>query len=521
MTALCAALFLTGLASIPPTDRDEARFMQATKQMIETGDFVAIRFQEEARTKKPVGIHWLQALSVKTLAGSDLMAAWADRLPSAAAAWLSVLCVFALGRRLFDARAGVVAAGLLVCALVMVAEAHLAKTDAVLLLTVVLAHMALAEVYLAKDSDGPPLRRVLLFWLAVGLGLLIKGPVILAVVSATIIALCIADRKVRWLTRLHPVLGIPVAAACVLPWIVLSALAGHGDIIWTSLTDDFFPKLMGGEEGHGAPPGTYTLLSPLLLWPAALVVLPGVIRAWQERSQPQMRFVLAWGIATWVMFEAVPTKLPHYILPAVPALALAAAGAVAAAQRSIPSLSKAVWCVVTVLLAAGLSAAAWTYDGPITLTASLAIVLVGLTDLVWTQSASKPAFIAVAAVIVFGLVFGGYLSQLNHLTLSTRLFDSVQAQGGGPIALTRYREPSAIYLLGTETWLTNTRNAAAQLVAEPSALAVIAEDELDVMSDLVVVADGTLIVLDHIAGFNYVKGRRESLLLVRSEPVSE
>jgi 4-amino-4-deoxy-L-arabinose transferase-like glycosyltransferase len=57
LTLLCALLYLPGLTSIPPTDRDEARFMQATKQMIETGDYINIHFQDEPRNKKPAGIH--------------------------------------------------------------------------------------------------------------------------------------------------------------------------------------------------------------------------------------------------------------------------------------------------------------------------------------------------------------------------------------------------------------------------------------------------------------------------------
>src|SRR6516162_8767255 len=59
---LCLILYLPGLATIPPLDRDEARFAQATRQMLETGDFVRIRFQDEARNKKPIGIYWLQAV---------------------------------------------------------------------------------------------------------------------------------------------------------------------------------------------------------------------------------------------------------------------------------------------------------------------------------------------------------------------------------------------------------------------------------------------------------------------------
>ena len=108
LTLLCAALFLPGLAAIPPTDRDEARFMQASKQMIESGDWVQIKFQEEPRNKKPAGIYWLQAASVRAF-GQELTATWPYRLPSAIAAWIAVFLVCRAGRRLFNPTAGLFA----------------------------------------------------------------------------------------------------------------------------------------------------------------------------------------------------------------------------------------------------------------------------------------------------------------------------------------------------------------------------------------------------------------------------
>ena len=56
---------VSGLASMPPIDRDESRFVQATKQMAESGDYVDIRFQEDVRYKKPVGVYWLQSAVVE------------------------------------------------------------------------------------------------------------------------------------------------------------------------------------------------------------------------------------------------------------------------------------------------------------------------------------------------------------------------------------------------------------------------------------------------------------------------
>jgi len=144
---LCLLLYLPGIASIPPLDRDEARFAQATRQMLETGDFLRIRFQDEARNKKPIGIYWLQSASVTLFGTPASTEAWPYRLPSLLGATLSVLLTFAFGLRLVGRPAALLGAVLLASSLLLVVEAHLAKTDAVLLATVV--------VPLAIDSSIP------------------------------------------------------------------------------------------------------------------------------------------------------------------------------------------------------------------------------------------------------------------------------------------------------------------------------------------------------------------------------
>jgi 4-amino-4-deoxy-L-arabinose transferase-like glycosyltransferase len=101
---LCLTLYAPGLASIPPVDRDEARFARATRQMLETGDFIQIRFQHEARNKKPIGIHWLQAASVALFSAPGSTAIWPYRLPSALAATIAVLLTSVLGATLLSSR---------------------------------------------------------------------------------------------------------------------------------------------------------------------------------------------------------------------------------------------------------------------------------------------------------------------------------------------------------------------------------------------------------------------------------
>ena len=521
LTALCVALFLPGLASLPPTDRDEARFMQATKQMLETGNVAAIRFQNEPRTKKPIGIHWLQYPSVKYGAQGNVSAVWAYRLPSALAAWLSVLCIFALGRKMIDARVGLVAAGLSASTLIMAVEAHLAKTDAALLLTVVVAHIALYQFYRSDPGHVPRLRIALLFWAAIGAGLLIKGPITALVVGATALALSVADRNIRWLRGLQPEVGIPVALAFVLPWLLASLASGQDNLVIASLAEDFLPKLLGGAEGHGAPPGTHLFVAPITLWPASLLLLPGIIIAWTHRSDPAIRFALAWAAATWLMFELVPTKLPHYILPALPGLALAASAALSKSSADRPKWSAVLWTGVTLAIGTGLLWATSTYGGSLFPSALLAVTLAVILGLLWLQRANLFLLVPATAVLSFGLIVGLILPNMRDLALSPRLAASIQnhmTANSPAVALSRYHEPSAVFLLGTDTWLTTARNAAAHIVADPLALAFVADDQLEAVQEMVVATQGTMTVIDTVHGYNYSKGRREFLSLIRSQP---
>src|SRR5262249_13713888 len=156
-------------------------------------------YQDEARNKKPVGIYWAQAASARLFGGADAPI-WAYRLPSLVALTAAVLLLYAIGRRLFEARTAFLAASLLAACLLGVIEAHLAKTDAGLLAATVAAQGTLGLIYLRGRADLPagwllPLG----FWLALALGVLIKGPVLPLISALTIAALGVADRSVGWL----------------------------------------------------------------------------------------------------------------------------------------------------------------------------------------------------------------------------------------------------------------------------------------------------------------------------------
>jgi len=448
---LCALLlFLPGFFTIPPIDRDEARFAQATKQMVESGDYVDIRFQEDVRYKKPVGIYWLQSATVEAASLLKLPRAelriWVYRLPSLMGAIGAVLMTYwaALG---FVTRRAAVLAALMMCASVLLGvEARLAKTDAMLLFCVVAAMGAMARAY------------------------------------------------VSWLT--------------------------------TSVGGDMLSKL-GAQESHGAPPGLYLVLFWITFWPGAPLAAMAAPAVWRARREPGAQFLLAWLIPSWIVFEAVLTKLPHYVLPLYPAIAILTAGAV---EQRVLSRS---W------LARG---SAWWFAIP---AGASIIAVVGAVILT-----RQPAFVAwpfFAAALIFGL-FAWWLydnnraerSFLNALVAAlmlavavygivlpslTPLFPSIEIARalrnvtcvGPKAAAAGYHEPSLVFLVGTRTLLTDGSGAADFLGQGSCRFALIEQ-----RSERSFVQRAEAIGLRYkvgarIEGYNFSQGRAISISIFRSE----
>src|SRR6201995_2887552 len=352
-------VFLPGFFSIPPIDRDEARFAQATKQMVESGDFVDIRFQDEVRYKKPVGIYWLQSAAVETASALGLPRAqvriWLYRVPSLIGAIGAVLLTYWTALA-FVTRRGAILAGLMLCSSVLLGvEARLAKTDAMLLLTVVAAMGALARVYLSwqrgEDPTHPPWAWPALFWTALAGGVLLKGPLILMFVGLTIVTLAILDRTAVWLWRLRPVWGLMWLLVLVLPWFVAIFWRAGDAFFVDSIGGDMLSKL-AAQESHGAPPGLYLLLFWVTFWPGAPLTAMAVPAVWRARREPGAQFLLALLVPSWDVFELGLTKLPPYVLPLYPAIAILTAGAL---ERRVLSRSwlrrTSAWWFVLPLLA--------------------------------------------------------------------------------------------------------------------------------------------------------------------------
>jgi 4-amino-4-deoxy-L-arabinose transferase-like glycosyltransferase len=490
LTLLCLGLYLPGLVNLPVTDRDEARFVQASRQMLATHDLIAIRFQDEARNKKPAGIYWLQAASVALFSDAESNAIWPYRVPSLLAATAAVLMTFGMGARLVGRKAAFIGAALLAASLGLGIEAHLAKTDAVLLAFVTAVQLALARVYHdAKAGIRAPLGIALLFWAALAAGILVKGPVAPLVSALTISALCISERRARWLRNLRPVAGIILLLLIVLPWLIAISTATRGQFLSDSLGQDFLGKLIGVQESHGAPPLYYLALLMISFWPGTLFLGPAIAWGWQRRRADAERFLIAWGVPFWIVLELVPTKLPNYLLPVYPALALTIGAALVAASeqrfvlwRKLDRIVIALWAMASLGLAIVLALVPLRY-GPGALGGGAVAALVALyfgqrlVRQAWRGFAPALAIrAAVMALLALAVTFEFVAPALNALWLSRSAAALVASTGTPrdvPVAIAGDAEPSLVFLLGTKTKLVSADAAADYLATTPDARALI------------------------------------------------
>ena len=470
---------LPGFFSIPPTDRDESRFAQATKQMIETGEYVDIRFQDEVRYKKPVGIYWLQAGVVKTAQALGVPQAistiWLYRIPSLIGAIAAVLLTYWAALAFVSRRAAVLAGLMVASCILLSVEGRIAKTDAALLATIVAAMGAMGRLYLPEQRQRMDARASwilpAIFWTAMAAGVMLKGPVIVMFTGFAALALAIVDRSARWLLALRPIVGLIWLALLVTPWF-LAIIARSGDSFFSeSIGRDLLSKIGSGQESHGAPPGYYLVFFWATFFPGAMLTAPAVPAIWAARREPGAKFLLAWVLPSWIVLELVITKLPHYVLPIYPAIAILLAGSVDARTLSpkrwltngtiwwflIPLLASIGGLIILFTIGRQFGLLVWPVIG--------GAVVMGL--LAWrlyeADGAELSLLRATAAALLLSMAFFGLVvPALAPVFPSMALAKLLNESGCSEplVASSGYHEPSLVFLAGTTTRLTDAAGAA-------------------------------------------------------------
>lgn len=534
---------LLGHHSLPPMDRDESRFAQASKQMVTSGDFVTVRFQEELRAKKPAGIYWLQSISASVFGLVDIAA---YRLPSLLAMLLTVLGTYKFACYLYKPPRALLAASALGASLLVMGEAHLAKTDSVLMLLCLIQQYALMLIYRSWQQDRPQKQwHSYAFWLALGAGIMVKGPISPLLAVTTLITLSIWHRELAWTKLLQWGRGLSVLAVMTLPWAILVSIATDGAFLSIAFNADFVAKVKSVQESHGAPIGTYLILAGVLLWPGALLLPRAVAQMPTLLAHIETRFLLAWIVPFWVVIECIPTKLPHYPLPVFPALAIlmvcavdalvpgSLSGSLRARAKYLLTIAAEYLLIGVGLLLVGVVIWGALQYGGVTggrafAFATLGAIAAGLAiwqSILWhLHSGILPLFGMLAAGFVFNvLLMAGLIPSLSQIHISTAIAERIAEADMHPAmtAAAGYHEPSLVFLLGGDVLLLDGREAALFLAEAPGGLAIVEQRQQNSFLSTAKEINLTLQPPQQLSGVNTSKGQDVLIWLYRADKFDE
>ena len=528
-------IFVPGISSIPPLDRDESRFAQASKQMIETGDYVDIRFQETPRYKKPVGAYWVQAATVNTLSPDKLNSIWAYRIPSLLASLAAVILTYAIACLFVKREVALFSGILLASSFLLNAEAHMAKTDALLLLSLLITQYGLARTYKGDIS----FLSWLYFWAGLGLSILLKGPIIPVIILLTIVTLCCFDRNLNLIKQLRPMTGVLIATAISLPWVIAVQISSSGAFLKKSIGVDLLPKLMGGVESHGMPPGYYLLMLIIAFWPSSLFIWPSLIYFIKAKKDIFFKFIIAWLVPAWIMLEIVPTKLPHYVLPLYPAIAITVAKAMDEINFSKIGLGSKLYSGLWLILSSSLIITSAFLSNPnIELVASpsntfehiqninnqealltfiLILISLAAVILLW-KGKLKTSILSIAccAVLFFIPLTHSKIPAIKWAFPSAEIADFLEATNrqDNKLISIGYHEPSLVFLNGTNTYLANINDGVKKLKDDPNNIVLISHSKLEDFYSATTQAGITTELIETFNSFNYSKGRNLILNLL-------
>ncbi len=318
-------LLLLGNWILPLTDRDEARFGEASREMLQRGDYVVPWFNGHYRFDKPALIYWFQSASYRVFGDHEFGA----RLPSALFTAATALLLVRWGRKLTgNNQTALLAGGMFVGCLHVAVIGRVATADMALVFFCTLA--ALTGWELTRLESDRRRGWWWLFYVTLALGFLAKGPIAWLPLGGIILGRALRPNSFR-LPLLETVVGVGLTVALVAVWGVPAMLQTNGAYFAVGIGEHVLNRSVNVNDSHGLK-GALGLLVTLPMYFATFFAsffpwstrVPATLRRWwPERKQDDFGwYLLVQAAIVFGVFSLVRTKLPHYTLPAFPLIAL-------------------------------------------------------------------------------------------------------------------------------------------------------------------------------------------------------
>ncbi len=541
----CLIPFFSGLDSIPPLDRDESRFVQSTYQMIETNDYINIKFLDEIRAKKPIGIYWAQSIFANIF-GEDKISSY--RYVSTLGALITILILWKFSQTLFGQKASLFVVSASMISLLFIFESHVAKTDTLLLSLITLQQFLLLKIILNKEkSIFFDLIMPISMWLVLGIGFLIKGPISLVVFIFTLSSYALWNKDINLLKNIRPFWGIICFLIIVLPWVFIIQKTTDGLFFQKAINEDFLPKLLSEQESHGGYPGYYFLISSLIFWPLASFFPLAFFFVKNNLSNLGIRFLICWLVPFWIIIELIPTKLFHYPLPIFSPLILIVAGTIIYFENNKLNLksliSKNSVFLFSLLFSLGGIVLSlflcyllinfnenktdqYLYIAILFLISFLILILSILFNIKviygknfhffnFKKEIKLQNYIIFFSVIFYITIFTFVLPSLKYLFPSKIISDELKKLNYEELSVTGYHEPSLVFLAKGKIILSDPNEAAIFLAEGNNNLVLVEGRELDEFINSSSNLNLKLNKIRVIKGFNYSKGQNIKILFFK------
>ena len=445
--------FFLGLGSLGLVGPDEPRYAHIAREMLASGDFVTPRYFGEPWLEKPVLYYWL-ASAAYWLFGVNEFAA---RLPSALAAVLGVFCVYLVGRQREGPWEGLFSCLVLAASILYFSLARAASTDMVFSAAMAVAWTSLFFLLfggkgLWRDSSASGSQWGLLttFYAFLGLATLAKGPAGLVLPLVSLAVLLGVTGRTELAARFRPVAGALVLLAVVLPWYGLCTLANGWGFVEEFLIRHNLERFFTDRYEHPQPFWFFPAVALIGFFPWSLQLIPsarGLFRhggRWRSLAAAQDLFLWLWLLAPLVVFSLSRSKLPGYLLPAAPAMALLIGRQVRLWLKPDPGEARPLWFKdfffyqALCLIATGLALPfyATRLNLPVESLAGAASGLLAGTGLLallfhWRgrRTVSAACYLAAVALAVI-LVTGGVFPQVDAAESSRQLAAYLQQEEG-------------------------------------------------------------------------------------------